>query len=63
MELIHIKTERQGVAKQNDSNLGTTSVSTEIIVESMLSTSDKEVADYVLTYFEANKGMLHSDLD
>lgn len=32
-------------------------------MESMLSTSDKEVADYVLTYFEANKGMLHSDLD
>lgn len=43
---------KQEVVEQNDSNLGTTSVSTERNVESMVSVSDEEAADYVLTYFE-----------
>lgn len=43
---------KQEVVEQNDSNLGTTSVSTERNVESMVSVSDEEATDYVLKYFE-----------
>lgn len=43
---------KQETVHENDENMGTTSVSTEKKIESMISVNDEKAADFIETYFE-----------